>query len=253
MSELLKIENVHMTYPTGTKALKGVSFTIEEGECVAIIGSSGSGKSTLMRCINQLVILTSGTISYHGQTLTGLSRRGMRKHRASIGMIFQHYNLVYRSSVIENVLHGLLGQMNVFRGFFGLYSQQDKERAKALLENIGLSEEINKRADELSGGQMQRVGICRALAQQPDLMLADEPIASLDPKATEDVMEALVTMTQQEHIACVMNLHQVDVARRYATRIIGIKKGELFFDGSPAELTDEIIHLLYDREEDTHD
>lgn len=250
MSELLKIEDLEMIYPNGKQALSGVSFSLNAGECVAIIGSSGSGKSTLIRCINRLIQPTKGTIVFQDTPLTNLSKHELRKHRASIGMIFQHYNLVYRASVIENVLHGRLGHMHPLKGFFGIYTQDDKEHARQLLVDIGLEEEINKRADQLSGGQKQRVGICRALAQHPSLMLADEPIASLDPKASQDVMQALVGMSKKENITCIINLHQVDVAKKFATRILGIKDGKLFFDGTPDELSDDIIHALYERKQE---
>lgn len=249
MSEILKIEDLEMIYPNGKQALFGVSFSLNAGECVAIIGSSGSGKSTLIRCINRLIQPTKGSIVFQDTPLTNLSKHELRKHRSSIGMIFQHYNLVYRASVIENVLHGRLGHMHPLKGFFGIYTQDDKEHARQLLVDIGLEEEINKRADQLSGGQKQRVGICRAFAQHPSLMLADEPIALLDPKASQDLMQALVGMSRKENITCIINLHQVDVAKKFATRILGIKDGKLFFDGTPDELSDDIIHALYERKQ----
>lgn len=241
-----------MVYPNGTQALRDVNLTIYEGEFIAIIGPSGSGKSTLLRSINRLVTPTSGTLNVKDIEVLTASKQELRNVRSRIGMIFQNYNLVHRSSVLENVLHGRLGQMSTFKGFMGLYSEKDKRHAIRLLEDIGLGEKVYARADALSGGQMQRVGICRALSQNPDLMLADEPIASLDPKASKDVMDTLKRVNEAQGITTIANLHQVDVAKHYATRIIALKHGRIVFDDSPDKLSDALIHDLYENIEEKH-
>ncbi|WP_159649607.1 phosphonate ABC transporter ATP-binding protein [Erysipelothrix aquatica] len=252
MEAILAMHDISMVYPNGTQALKDVNLTIYEGEFIAIIGPSGSGKSTLLRSINRLVTPTSGTLSVKDIEVLTASKHELRNVRSRIGMIFQNYNLVHRSSVLENVLHGRLGQMSTFKGFMGLYSEKDKRHAIRLLEDIGLGEKVYARADALSGGQMQRVGICRALSQNPDLMLADEPIASLDPKASKDVMDTLKRVNEAQGITTIANLHQVDVAKHYATRIIALKHGRIVFDDSPDKLSDALIHDLYENIEEKH-
>ena len=188
--KLLKIENLSKSYNAQTQALADVNITLDKGEFVVVIGPSGAGKSTLIRCINRMIEPTEGKIVFDGTEITSMNNRQMRKVRTQIGMIFQNYNLIDRTSVIKNVLHGRLGQMSFWESVFGLYRQADVETAMHLLEQTGLAEQKYKRADELSGGQMQCVGICRSLIQNPKLILADEPIASLDPKSAEIVMEA---------------------------------------------------------------
>lgn len=252
MEAVLSMHGISMVYPNGTQALRDVNLTIYEGEFIAIIGPSGSGKSTLLRSINRLVTPTSGTLNVKDIEVLTASKQELRNVRSRIGMIFQNYNLVHRSSVLENVLHGRLGQMSTFKGFMGLYSEKDKRHAIRLLEDIGLGEKVYARADALSGGQMQRVGICRALSQNPDLMLADEPIASLDPKASKDVMDTLKRVNEAQGITTIANLHQVDVAKHYATRIIALKHGRIVFDDSPDKLSDALIHDLYENIEEKH-
>lgn len=250
MTTILKIAGLVKAYPGGTLALKGIDLTVEEGEFVAIIGPSGAGKSTLLRSINRLIEPTEGTVSFLGEVMNGKSRSSLRRWRSQIGMIFQHYNLVNRSSVLENVLHGRLGYMSPLAGVFSRYSEQDKLAAMDLLAKVGLEQEIFKRADELSGGQKQRVGISRAIMQQPKLILADEPIASLDPKSSVVVMDTMYENCRLRGITCLVNLHQVEVAKKYATRIVGIKGGAKVFDGSPEELSEEMIYTIYQGKED---
>lgn len=245
METCLSVQNVSKQYTDGTKALNDVSFDIKQGEFVAVIGPSGAGKSTLLRTLNQLVIPTQGKIDFNGKEVTNASRRVIREVRREMGMIFQSFNLINRVSVLNNVLHGRLGYMSSIRGIFGIYSKADTENAWQLLERVGLAEHAYKRADELSGGQRQRVAIARALAQKPSLILADEPIASLDPASSETVMNYLYEICRQEGISCLVNLHQVDVAKQYATRIIGIQKGVKVFDNTPEQLTDIEFKKLY--------
>ncbi|WP_419892961.1 phosphonate ABC transporter ATP-binding protein [Oceanobacillus kimchii] len=249
MNSLLSIKNLVKVYGKDTRALNGISLDFYPGEFIVIIGPSGAGKSTLIRNINRLVDPTKGEVIFEGQHLEKLSGRKLRKERSKIGMIFQHYNLVGRTNVIKNVLHGQLSNVPLYKSLFGLYRHEDKQEAITLLKKVGLEDQIYKRADTLSGGQMQRVGICRAILQRPQLLLADEPIASLDPLSANIVMQQLHTISQEKKLTCIVNLHQVDYAKKYATRIIGIKKGTVVFDGSPSQLTDEITQDIYEGKE----
>jgi phosphonate transport system ATP-binding protein len=244
MERLLSIRDLRKSYGA-FEALKGVSLDFHPGEFAVIVGSSGAGKSTLIRCINRMIDPSSGEIEFNGVKMETMRGAGLRRQRALIGMIFQHYNLIGRTNVIKNVLHGRLGYMPFIKSLFGLYSVSDRQRAVYLLEETGLSEQRYKRADALSGGQMQRVGICRALMQEPKLLLADEPIASLDPKSAEIVMNHLKRMAEQRGICCIVNLHQIDFARRYASRIIGVKSGVVAFDGRPEDFTEDIARVIY--------
>ena len=228
------------------RALRGVDLSADEGELIAVIGPSGAGKSTLLRCINRLIEPTDGTIVFCGQNITHLRRGQLRSVHASIAMIFQNYNLVYRLTAIQNVLHGRLGHKGVLAGSLGLYSEQEKVRAFELLDEVGLGEFAYRRADQLSGGQMQRVGIARALTQEPKIILADEPIASLDPKSSRMVMEHLRRITRQRGICCIVNLHQVDAALEYSDRIVGLRFGEKVFEGVPAKVTSAVIRAIYE-------
>ena len=246
--QVLHVDNVRKTYGGSSFALDGVSFSIDKGEFVAIIGPSGAGKSTLLRCINRLIAVTSGTVAVNGTDVTKLSNSGLRVLRRTVGMIFQHYNLVNRLTVIENVLHGRLGYKSSLSGTFGLFSHAEKMRAYELLQAVGLSEQIYQRCGQLSGGQKQRVGIARALIQDPTLMLCDEPIASLDPNAAKIVMDTLRDINTRLGITVVANLHQVHAAREYAHRIIGVNAGKVVFDGPPSLLTLEIIQQIYGSE-----
>lgn len=245
VNTVLKFENVTKYYSNGIHALKNASFDIKEGEFVAIIGPSGSGKSTILRSINKLISITEGKIILDGVSVNEQKGKKLRYLRRNIGMIFQNYNLVYSLSVLQNVLHGCLGYMSGFKGIFGIYSETDKMRALELLEELGIKQYSYNRASDLSGGQKQRVGIARAIMQNPKVLLCDEPIASLDPSSAKTIMDLLKGMSQKRNIACIVNLHQLDVALKYSTRIIGLSKGEIVFDGTPAELTDEAIERIY--------
>ena len=245
MESILKFDNVSKHYPNGVHALKDVSFEVREGEFVSVIGPSGSGKSTLLRAINRLIPISGGTVWLDCQAVSALRGKSLRQLRRKVGMIFQNYNLVYSLSVLQNVLHGRLGYMSGVKGVFGLYSEEDKQEGLDLLEELGLADFAYNRASDLSGGQKQRVGIARAIIQGPKLLLCDEPIASLDPSSSKTIMDLLRSMTQKRNIACIVNLHQLDVALQYSTRIIGLSKGEIVFDGPPQQLDDETIQRIY--------
>ncbi len=242
---IVELKNLGKVYSNGTVGLNQVNLIIEKGEFIVVIGPSGAGKSTFLRSLNRLITPTSGEIRFEGREITGLKERELRKVRGKMGMIFQNYNLITRVSVLENVLHGALNRMSVLDGILGRYSEEDKEEALQLLGELGLEEKAGNRADELSGGQQQRVGICRALEQKPALILADEPIASLDPKSSETVIKSLKSRCQKRGISCIVNLHQVEIAKTYATRIIGMRKGEIVFDGKPEELDDKMLEYIY--------
>ena len=241
---ILEFQHVNKVYNNSTKALDDVSFSVEKGEFVSIIGPSGAGKSTILRCINRLIDATDGNIIYDGDDILSLGKRDLRRVRTKTGMIFQHYNLVDRLSVIENVLHGRLGQKSAISGMLGSYSETEKEKAFSILNELGLAEQAYKRCDALSGGQKQRVGIARAIMQEPKLILCDEPIASLDPKASKTIMDHLSQINQKQKITCIVNLHQVEVAMKYSQRILGVSSGKIVFDGTPEELTQKKIHEI---------
>lgn len=245
MSTVLKFDNVTKYYSNGIHALKNASFEVKEGEFISIIGPSGSGKSTILRSINKLISITDGEIVLDGVSVNEQRGKNLRHLRRGIGMIFQNYNLVYSLSVLQNVLHGCLGYMNGLKGIFGIYSEDDKKRALGLLQELGIEQYAYNKASDLSGGQKQRVGIARAIMQEPKVLLCDEPIASLDPSSAKTIMDLLKGMSQKRNIACIVNLHQLDVALKYSTRIIGLSKGEIVFDGTPEELTDEAIERIY--------
>ena len=242
---ILEFQHVNKVYNNSTKALDDVSFSVEKGEFVSIIGPSGAGKSTILRCINRLIDATDGNIIYDGDDILSLGKRDLRRVRTKTGMIFQHYNLVDRLSVIENVLHGRLGQKSAISGMLGSYSETEKEKAFSILNELGLAEQAYKRCDALSGGQKQRVGIARAIMQEPKLILCDEPIASLDPKASKTIMDHLSQINQKQKITCIVNLHQVEVAMKYSQRILGVSSGKIVFDGTPEALTKKKIHEIY--------
>jgi phosphonate transport system ATP-binding protein len=225
--------------------LKDVSLTFEGRGMTAIIGPSGTGKSTLVRCINRLVDPTAGELLFMGQDLAKLQGRDLRKARRRIGMVFQEFNLVERLSVIENVLTGRLGYIPVWRTWLRRFLPADVDRAFLLLDAVGLGDFANMRADQLSGGQRQRVGIARALMQDPDLVLADEPTSSLDPKTSVEIMELIARRTGERDIPAIVNIHNVELAKRYADRIIGMSKGEVVFDGPPRALEDSHLLAIY--------
>lgn len=250
-TQLLVVTGLGKAYQTrngdkGQRALRDVDFTAEPGELITVIGPSGAGKSTFLRCINRLIEPTDGTVTFCGQDITHLSRGQLRPAHRQIAMIFQNYNLVYRLTAIQNVLHGRLGYKNVLAGSLGLYTEEEKIHAFELLDEVGLGEFAYRRADQLSGGQKQRVGIARALMQEPKIMLCDEPIASLDPKSSRMVMEQLRRLSRSRGITCIVNLHQVDFALEFSDRIVGLRAGEKVFDGSPAECTPDVIRGIYE-------
>ena len=245
MSTVLKMEHIEKVYGNQVRALHDISLEVRAGEFVAVIGPSGSGKSTLLRMVNQLVVPSGGHVYIDGEEVTGASGKKLRLLRRKVGMIFQHYNLVQRLSVMQNVLHGRLGYMSALDGMLGNYTEEDKRKAIDLLQEIEMGDRLYNRASDLSGGQKQRVGIARAIMQEPKLLLCDEPIASLDPNASKIIMDLIYQMTQRRNIACIVNLHQLDVAMRYATRIIGLAKGEMIFDGTPQQLNNAVIEKIY--------
>lgn len=245
---ILEIMGLFKEYKGGTKALTDVNFSVKEGEFVSIIGPSGAGKSTLLRCINKMIDATEGDIVFDGVSIKNLNRKDLRKHRTKIGMIFQHYNLVNRLSVIENILHGRLGYKSTVAGVIGLYNEEEKKQAFKIINKLGLNEQAYKRCDELSGGQKQRVGIARALIQNPKALLCDEPISSLDPNSSKIIMDHLKNINKEMGITCIFNLHQVDVAVKYSDKIIGVNSGKIIFDGTPEELTKDKIHEIYGSE-----
>lgn len=242
---MLEIKNLTMIYDGGVEALRDVSFTVQEGEFVALIGLSGAGKSTLLRCINRLVEPTEGQIIFDGQDITAASPQQLRIIRRSIGMIFQQFNLVERSRVVANVLSGRLGYVNAWKSLLGIFPQEERERAMANLERVGIPDKAYSRADELSGGQQQRVGIARALMQEPKLMLSDEPVASLDPVLADSILLYLEELNKKDNVTVICSLHIPALARRYGTRIIALKDGLLVFDGTTQEFDDDRFEQIY--------
>ncbi len=244
---MIRFSAASITYGGGVHALKDLDLEIADGEFVVIVGLSGAGKSTLIRAVNGLVPLTSGSLDVNGHEVTALSRRGVRDLRADIGMIFQGFNLVNRTSVINNVLMGRLHRVPTWRTLIGLYPKDDVEIAMRALERVEIVEKAYVRAANLSGGQRQRVGIARALAQEPKIILADEPVASLDPPTSHVVMRYLQQINRELGITTIVNLHFLDLATAYADRIIGLRSGELVFDGSGAEADATVFENIYGR------
>lgn len=245
---MLKVENLTKVYEGGTKALDNVSFEVEKGEFLAVIGLSGSGKSTLLRCINRLIEPTAGTVTWDGIDVTNASQEELRKVRRRIGMVFQHFNLVSRSKVITNVLAGRLGYLNPALSIVNRFPKADLEKAHAQLARVGLEEKANARADELSGGQQQRVGVARAMMQDPEIVLADEPVASLDPVLAHSIMQYLERINQEDGVMILCSLHFLDLVHQYADRVIALKDGELVFEGSPKEIDDDKFKEIYGKE-----
>ena len=248
---LLSIKNVEKKYNNGTNALKNISFDVEKGEFISIIGPSGSGKSTLLRSINKMIDISQGSILFEDKNIENLKKTEIEIVRREIGMIFQSYNLVERLTVIENVLHGRLGYKSVIAGILGIYSEEEKKEAFNFLEKVNMTKYAYRKCNELSGGQKQRVGIARAIMQKPKLLLCDEPIASLDPKTAENIMDYLKKIVSELKITCIVNLHQVDIAKKYSDRVIALNKGEKIFDDKTERLTDDMIEFIYKEEENT--
>ena len=245
---MLEITNLTKIYDGDVHALDQVSFTIQQGEFLAVIGLSGSGKSTLLRCINRLVEPTGGQIVWNGVDVTGASQDEMRRIRRKIGMVFQHFNLVSRSKVITNVLSGRLGYVNPVMSLVNRFPKEDVAMAMRQMERVGITDQAHKRADELSGGQQQRVGIARAMMQEPEMILADEPVASLDPVLAHSIMQYLEKINQEDGVTVLCSLHFLDLVHRYADRAIALNEGKLMFDGRPEEIDDEKFKEIYGKE-----
>ena len=246
---MLKLDKLEKTYRTGDKALTGIDLTVPDGQVLALIGPSGAGKSTLIRCINRLVEPTAGKVWLDDLELTGLSASGLRKARRRMGMIFQEYALVERLTVMENVLSGRLGYVGFWHSYFRRFPQSDIDEAFRLLDRVGLLSMADKRADELSGGQRQRVGICRALIQNPKLLLVDEPTASLDPKTSRQIMRLICELCDERGLAAIINIHDVALAQRFVQRVVGLRAGAVEFDGTPDGLTPDVLTAIYGEED----
>jgi len=246
---MLIIEGLSKRYEKGDKALGAVDLAVPVGQVLGLIGPSGAGKSTLIRCVNRLVEPTSGQIHLGDTEITGLGRAGLRRARRRMGMIFQEFALVERLTVMENVLSGRLGYVSFWRSWFRRFPQADIDRAFAVLKRVGLIDHVDKRADELSGGQRQRVGIARALVQEPDILLVDEPTASLDPKTSRQIMRLLVEVCAERGLAAIVNIHDVALAQMFVQRIVGLKAGSVVFDGPPAALSPTVLTTIYGEED----
>ena len=246
---MLRLEKLVKTYPTGDQALKSVDMEVPQGQVLALIGPSGAGKSTLIRCINRLVEPTSGKVHLGDVELTSLGSGALRRERRRMGMIFQEYALVERLTVMENVLSGRLGYVGFWRSFLRRYPQSDVDEAYRLLDRVGLLEMADKRADELSGGQRQRVGICRALIQNPALLLVDEPTASLDPKTSRQIMRLICELCAERKLAAIINIHDVALAQMFVQRVVGLRLGATEFDGPPKALTPDVLTMIYGEED----
>ena len=245
----LCIENLAKEYVKGKPILKNISFEVSGNHCVAIIGPSGTGKSTLIRCVNKLIPPTSGNVYVSGENITRLSGKALRRARRKVGMVFQEFNLVERLSVMENVLSGRLGYVTPWRAWLRKYPGEDIDKAFELLEATGLQDFVHQRADSLSGGQRQRVGIARAIMQDPHVLLADEPTSSLDPKTSVEIMELLVSLSRAREIPLLINIHDVALAKRFTSRVIGMSKGKIVYDGPPGALTNDHLKDIYGGED----
>jgi phosphonate transport system ATP-binding protein len=245
---MLRLEGLKKQYRTGDVALNGVDLLVPDGQVMALIGPSGAGKSTLIRCVNRLVEPTEGKVYLGDLELTKLSRFALRRARRRMGMIFQEYALVERLTVMENVLSGRLGYVGFWRSWFRKFPKEDVREAYRLLDRVGLMHMADKRADELSGGQRQRVGICRALIQNPELLLVDEPTASLDPKTSRQIMRLINELCAERGLAAIINIHDVLLAQMFAQRIVGLELGSIVYDGPPDQLTPEVLTRIYGEE-----
>jgi phosphonate transport system ATP-binding protein len=246
---MLRIKGLTKRYRTGDQALKGIDLEVPDGQVMALIGPSGAGKSTVIRCINRLVEPTAGTITLNDTEITTLGGAELRRARRRMGMIFQEYALVERLTVMENVLSGRLGYVGFWRSWLRKFPQADVDAAFRLLARVGLDDMADKRADELSGGQRQRVGICRALIQDPDLLLVDEPTASLDPKTSRQIMRLIKELCLERKLSAIINIHDVMLAQMFAERIVGLRLGEIVYDGPPTDLTPEVLTKIYGEED----
>lgn len=243
---MIKFENVSKTYPNGVKGLKNSNLEIEQGEFVSIIGLSGAGKSTLIRTINRMLDISEGKLTVDGIDVSKLKGKSLRKFRRNkVGMIFQSFNLVTRTTVIKNVLTSIVPDIPFFRSLFGIYTKQEKLHALEALDKVGIVDKAFIRADQLSGGQQQRVALARTLAQNPEIILADEPVAALDPVTAKRVMEDFKRINKDMNISILLNIHHVELALEYADRILGIRDGEIVYDGPSSEVTPEILDLIY--------
>lgn len=248
---MLEIRNLTKIYEDGTLALDKVSFTVPDGEFLVVIGLSGSGKSTLLRCINRLIDPTEGEIIWNGVDLAKLEGDELRQHRRKIGMVFQHFNLVERSTVMINILSGRLGYVKTWPSMLHRFSKSDREKAWQTLNRLGIEDQAQKLARELSGGQQQRVGIARALMQDPELMLADEPVASLDPVLAHSILQHLEDLNQEDELTIICSLHYLDLVQRYSTSVIGLKDGKLVYQGTKKDIqnmTDDEFRTIYGEE-----
>ena len=246
---MLRLNKLTKRYKTGDLALKDIDLEIPDGQVMALIGPSGAGKSTLIRCVNRLVEPTSGTVHLGDEELTSMSPGKLRTTRRRMGMIFQEYALVERLTVMENVLSGRLGYVGFWRSYFRKFPQSDIDEAFRLLERVGLDHMVDKRADELSGGQRQRVGICRALIQDPELLLVDEPTASLDPKTSRQIMRLIRELCHERKLSAIINIHDVLLAQMFSERIVGLQLGEIVYDGPPDGMTPEVLTRIYGEED----
>ena len=245
---MLEVQHLHKVYTNGTRALTDVTFAVNDGEFLVVIGLSGSGKSTLLRCINRLIEPTEGKIIWDGVDLTAAPGGEMRRIRRHIGMVFQQFNLVKRSSVLTNVLAGRLGYANPWLSLLGVWPAAERKRALHALERVGIADKAHARADALSGGQQQRVGIARALMQEPRLILADEPVASLDPVLSHSILQYLEQLNREEKITVVCSLHFLDLVHRYATRVVALNDGRIVFTGLPQEIDRARFKEIYGEE-----
>lgn len=250
---MILFKNVTKIYPNGVKALDGVSLSIEQGEFVAIIGRSGAGKSTLIRAINKIHGITEGSVTVDNIQVERLKGKALRSFRHGIGMIFQSFNLVKRTTAIKNVLTARVPEMNFFRVLLGLYSKEDKMAALVALDKVGILEKAYTRVDQLSGGQQQRVALARTLVQNPKIILADEPVAALDPVTAKQVMDYFLNINREMKISIIINIHHVELALEYADRVVGIRDGVIIFDGPPSDVDEEVINHIYDGEQEDED
>ena len=245
---MIKFDNVNKVYSNGLHALKNVSLEIKQGEFVAIIGLSGAGKSTLLRTINRMHDISEGSLTVNGQEVNDLAGKDLRKFRRKVGMVFQSFNLVTRTTVINNVLTSRVPDMPLWKSIIGLYSKEDKVIALEALDKVGILDKAYVRADQLSGGQQQRVALARTLAQKPEIILADEPVAALDPITAKQVMDDFKKINKELNMSVLINIHHVDLALKYADRVIGIKAGEIVYDGPSTEVDSEVLKQIYGRE-----